>query len=624
MSVGSAFPHSQHHPQRSATAVHSLGVAHVEATTEPSLPQPGGTGEVPADLVDALRGFFKEQKAPRKWRKSSNGLLDVEGFAHAQSVLAETLGEAGDPTVAMAAFLKIATLASHHASAGQSSSQSTFQVFSRWQLGELQARGLSWDRMVDVLRHSTQRFDTSAHIPCSRFHLAAKEMDREERERSKIEGQQMMGRIGHANHRNVLLPLLPPREDGAQSSTHHGVEKERHKLVAVQDAGGQSRATKFEKQQSSLVVEEGSWLSEPQQSPQRQSGSRKKKSVQPKQQKELRTDVAGIEPSADQSAISRDDSDVPQSLGHHLSKQNAFLVLAARGRDAPESCASSLGGLVEYLVAPATSDPQRAWVLFSWVCHHVEYDVDGLHGRAPRQSCQPHDVLKSRKSVCGGYASIYGNMAAEAGLVVREISGHARNSSRRVGQDVVRENVGAHAWNAVKLGEEWILVDCTWGAGTCTDTAFEQAFRPHFFGPPPEQLAYTHYPRDAEWQLLKKTLTYADFIAQPIVCTSVFFEHRLCFVSSRSRRPEGFVNLDSSTRVGSLQLRVPPDTFIMLTLNGSRSGCSQKADPRTGVVTITCSADQCPDQGLPLEVFVRKGSPFGNYQFACTFVLRQC
>jgi len=303
------------------------------------------------------------------------------------------------------------------------------------------------------------------------------------------------------------------------------------------------------------------------------------------------------------------------SRGIRLYSQTPFEKLANHGREAPETHAKSVSDLVKYLIKSAPSDEEKAWVIYSWVCHHIRYDVDGLHGRAIRQSCKPGDVLQSRLSVCAGYAGIFEALAANAGLTVRQVSGHARNCSRRVGQDVIKDGVGAHAWNAVKLEDQWILIDCTWGAGTCTNEAFQAQFRPHFFGVPPDQLAFSHFPSDTLWQLLERPVSYNDFINQPIVCTDSFFQHHLSFIPFRRT---GFIKLEGSLR-GSIELNVPENVSVMGRVGELETTNRRTSPTKMSIEFKTPSGSKVVD----LKIFVRHGSPYGQYGLACILAV-QC
>lgn len=301
-----------------------------------------------------------------------------------------------------------------------------------------------------------------------------------------------------------------------------------------------------------------------------------------------------------------------ESLGERLQHELGLRTLLERGRDAPEQYADSLTNLAQYLVAPAKTDEQRAWVIFVWVCHHIDYDIDGLMGRAPWQATGAEGVLVSRKSVCAGYAGIFAKLASSAGLVVKTISGHARSWNHSVGQDVTK-GLG-HSWNAVKLGGAWVLVDSCWGAGNCTSIEFLRCFKPHYFGTPPGQLAFSHFPEEPSWQLLERPQSDQDFIGRPIVDGKSFFVSGLRFPPVRF--PPGACP-DGTIRGHSFQLVVPVTASLLVELGDKEVQCDQQRDEETGVVTFRCKELKDATPGSTLKVHVLTTPVY--YESACKF-----
>jgi len=77
---------------------------------------------------------------------------------------------------------------------------------------------------------------------------------------------------------------------------------------------------------------------------------------------------------------------------------------------------------------------------------------------------------------------------------------------------------GDHAWNAVKIGGQWQLLDVTWGAGFVDDDErFVRRYMPAFFATPPAFFILHHLPDDEQWQLLEKPVSKKEFDKQPNV-----------------------------------------------------------------------------------------------------------
>ena len=110
-------------------------------------------------------------------------------------------------------------------------------------------------------------------------------------------------------------------------------------------------------------------------------------------------------------------------------------------------------------------------------------------------------------------------LCEEAGIEAVKVTGVARSGSKDAKGKPAFES---HAWNAVKLDGKWELIDSTFGSGSVDKKAFVKNFEPMFFGVPPEQMRFTHFPEDTKWQLLEKTITREDFDKQPLVQSSLF------------------------------------------------------------------------------------------------------
>jgi len=289
----------------------------------------------------------------------------------------------------------------------------------------------------------------------------------------------------------------------------------------------------------------------------------------------------------------------------------AFQELYAHAELATSSATKSISSLAAFLTQNTMSDEESAWVIFAWLCCHVRYDVDGLHGRAPKKPTDAESVLKHRLCVCAGYSALYERLCQAAGLEVLTVGGHARTSENEIGAPLT--SADGHAWNAVKIAGEWILVDSTWGAGTCTSTEFTREFRPHFFGVAPKVMAYSHLPEKPEWQLLSHPVSSKVFVSQPIVWTAPFFAHGMGFLPER---PSGAILLKDSNQA-SLKLRVPVSVMLLTSIDNEECRCFQQ---RSGdVVTIHLRVPKGPSL-RKLTVFAKQGRS-ASFTAVCKFAV---
>ncbi|MCA1597279.1 MAG: hypothetical protein LC772_12770, partial [Chloroflexi bacterium] len=179
--------------------------------------------------------------------------------------------------------------------------------------------------------------------------------------------------------------------------------------------------------------------------------------------------------------------------------------------DTPASVTGSVETLAAYLVQPAKNDREKARALYRWITANIAYDVRGFATGNPGDT-RPGSVLLNRISVCAGYASLFQALARAAGLEAVVINGQAKGYGYQVGSAASR-GVVSHAWNAVKIDEQWQFVECTWGAGASNVQylSFQRQFEPFYFLTPPAQFIHSHLPDDPRWQLLDRPVSGAEF-----------------------------------------------------------------------------------------------------------------
>jgi hypothetical protein len=185
---------------------------------------------------------------------------------------------------------------------------------------------------------------------------------------------------------------------------------------------------------------------------------------------------------------------------------------------APPEAEQSIASLAKYLVQPARSERDKARLVYRWLTDRVAYDADSyFSGKLGDVSAEA--VLRSRKSVCAGYADLFEKLATQAGLNAVTVDGYAKGYGFQPGEDVADGN---HAWNAVRLDGTWHLLDATWGAGHLDGKDYVKQFSNFYFLTPPAQLVFTHLPEDPKWQLLAPPVPRAEFRKWPKVDRDLF------------------------------------------------------------------------------------------------------
>lgn len=186
---------------------------------------------------------------------------------------------------------------------------------------------------------------------------------------------------------------------------------------------------------------------------------------------------------------------------------------------APTDAETSSPVLAQYLTRNLHTDQEKARAIYRWITDRIDYDVDAyLAGRFSKMSAA--EVLARRQSVCDGFATLFAELAREAGLEVKTIAGFAKGY---VGQGVHHFDKPNHMWNAMKLDGQWRMVDPTWGAGYVDQGRYKKTLSEAFFLVPPEQFVFSHFPQEDTWQLQRTPhLSQREFEALPEVKTTFF------------------------------------------------------------------------------------------------------
>lgn len=187
---------------------------------------------------------------------------------------------------------------------------------------------------------------------------------------------------------------------------------------------------------------------------------------------------------------------------------------------APAAAEKSVATLSAYLSRPAKTDREKARAIFRWLTDRIGYNAEDFLAGKPPGDCSAEAVLKTRKTVCAGYAALFEALARPAGLEAVTIEGGGKGYGYVPGEDATDKN---HAWNAVKVGGRWYGVDATWGAGS-VDAArgFVKELNEEWFLAPPDQLILSHFPADPARQFLARPVDAATFRRWPKVPSQLF------------------------------------------------------------------------------------------------------
>jgi transglutaminase-like putative cysteine protease len=279
-------------------------------------------------------------------------------------------------------------------------------------------------------------------------------------------------------------------------------------------------------------------------------------------------------------------------------QSNEFATVDAYALSIPKSEAASVDRLAAALARGATTDREKARVIYRWITKNITYDTHAFFtGNLGDMSA--NNVLKTMKGVCDGYAQLFAALAQSMGLEAERIAGNSKGYGYVVGSRI--EGPANHAWNAVKINGTWQLVDCTWGAGSIdAKKKYVERFSDYYFLTPPDQFIYDHFPDDPRKQFLSPPVS-KNFYENLADVRPLFFQYGLKLVSSR----EGIIRANGRVDV---VVSAPDDVLLLAQLlkNG------QPQDPSLSYVyrandeaTLT---GLFPESGTYiLRLFVKRG-----------------
>ncbi len=227
---------------------------------------------------------------------------------------------------------------------------------------------------------------------------------------------------------------------------------------------------------------------------------------------------------------------------------------------------SSIPELANLLSKNATTDTEKARIIYAWVAQHVTYDVAAFREAVDNDNYPDVDaekVLRDRTTICSGYSNLYQALAEAMNLKSVIVVGYGKGAAPLAEkfQDV------NHAWNAIKLEDGWYLLDATWGAGSVRDGQFQADYKPYYFATAPDELINNHFPQDRGWQLLAQAYTRAEFDNLPDIA-SRFYSLGLNLVTHRNYQ------ISASGRI-DINLKAPLDVVAVANL---KQGTQESTD----------------------------------------------
>lgn len=191
--------------------------------------------------------------------------------------------------------------------------------------------------------------------------------------------------------------------------------------------------------------------------------------------------------------------------------------------------------LAHLLTDTFSTDSMKMRAVFYWMTQNISYDVKKYHNKkfVPfKCSCKAkktshsecidkwhwelaREALITRKGVCLDYALLFYYLCDFAGIECRCISGLAASGDQKLRYSLSRKSSN-HTWNAVKLKDNWYLLDVTWASGYCDKNIrkFTKELNERYYLVSPRKMILNHHPVEKKWQLLAWPVRMKKFIAR--------------------------------------------------------------------------------------------------------------
>ena len=161
--------------------------------------------------------------------------------------------------------------------------------------------------------------------------------------------------------------------------------------------------------------------------------------------------------------------------------------------------AQSVAALTQQITEGKATDSTKIEAIYEWLTRNVNYD--NTRKRQPEGDTvlrqEPYNVVVFKKAVCMGYAKTFREMCRLSGIEAYVVEGWGKSSSAALERE-------GHAWNVVKINNNWHLLDATWDAGNTINSK-------KYFLMDPSVFCQNHLPRDPMWQLLNAPISINCF-----------------------------------------------------------------------------------------------------------------
>lgn len=119
--------------------------------------------------------------------------------------------------------------------------------------------------------------------------------------------------------------------------------------------------------------------------------------------------------------------------------------------------------LADYIAGDIDDDYLKLRAISEWVSQNIYYDRDAKNNSVTRSTICIKNVLKERRTVCAGYAALFGALCEAQGIYTVNVRGTVLSDS--VSYEELSDGEVNHEWCAAYIKDRWVWVDCVWDSG---------------------------------------------------------------------------------------------------------------------------------------------------------------
>ncbi|KAL3853231.1 hypothetical protein ACJMK2_016787 [Sinanodonta woodiana] len=161
---------------------------------------------------------------------------------------------------------------------------------------------------------------------------------------------------------------------------------------------------------------------------------------------------------------------------------------------------TNLKSLVAAITKGFISERHKAHAIYCWL---VNQDLQ-YFAKLNKKSGSPAGKLRNLAEKKISHATLYIDLAKIAGLKCEKIDGYVKNKDYYPG-NAIESPKFQHSWVAVSIDGHYCFVDPQMGASG------EKFVMDHYFVTSPDELVFSHFPKDKKWSLMNHSVTLEEF-----------------------------------------------------------------------------------------------------------------